>query len=343
MKKLLLCVIIGLVAAILTTRLYDTVLDPQLAFFRRAAAASDAWEAKVRADGQPVYIFAGGSDVRMSIDPAVMLEDGVRAVNAGNNANMGMHCNASLALAYAKPGDTLVLCLYSNIMPDYDLLAAGLKFTFERRGVDMFRDGIVPCTTRVLGDLFRGESGAWCVYFSKKLLKPDQMFKYDKGTVLHESGWVEVQERKIAQDARSYSLHRAAPLPDYTQANAPLIEYIAKVKHACELKGVRLAVYLPRHFGDEFDEARAMFAMIALSYTRMGVPVIKDESFGVESDHTLFADTTLHLSPEGVRRNSRIISRALASPAESDRFWTEADLVEFLRFRGWNPDGSLAF
>lgn len=337
MKKLLLCVFLGLVAAFFTTRFYDTALDPQLAFFRRAAQVSDAWETQMRgSEGHPCYIFAGGSDVRMSIDPAVLWEEyGVRSVNAGNNANMGMHCNASLALAHARPGDTVVLCLYSNLMPGYDLLPCGLKFTFERRGWDMFRDGLIPLNLRTAADLFQGEAGAWCVYFSKLAFRPDQMFQYDKGARLHPSGWVEVLTRKMGY---AYPPRYACPanLTPFATPNDELKEYIAKVKKAAGKKGAKLAVYLPRHL--ESTSLRAVGAMYALSYTRLGIPVIKDETFGIEPSNFYFADTNLHLTGEGTKLNSRILGKALCTPV----FWTQEELVRYLNSLGWNADGSRA-
>lgn len=338
MKKLLLCVFLGLAAAFLTTRLYDTCLDPQLAFFRRAAHVSDTWEARMRGEqgDKTCYIFAGGSDVRMSIDPAVLWEEyGLRTINAGNNANMGMHCNFSMALSYARPGDTVVLCMYSNRMPEYDLLPCGLKLTFERRGFEMFRDGLIPLNLRTVTDLFQGEAGSWCVYFSKRLFRPDQMFQYDKDGRLHPSGWVEVLTRKMQN---TYPPRYACPdnLTAFGMPNDELREYLIKAKRAAERKGAKLAVYLPRHL--DSDSLRAIGAMYALSYTRLGIPVIRDETFGVEPSNFIFADTNLHLTDIGTRRNSRTLGEALRDNA----FWTEEELTRYLNGLGWNADGSRA-
>lgn len=329
MKRLLLCMLAGLVAALAGIQIFDLFLEPNSSFFERAAKVSDAWDARLRAaSSEPCYIIGGGSEIRMGVCPQRMLQEyGVRAVNAGGAAFFGLHVNTRMALEYARPGDTLVMALSSLRMPEKDLVTPGLKFAWRRLGPSMFDGRMIPLDSYTAGEIWRGSSSTLSMYICKRICTPDEMYKYDVRTRIHPSGWCELFYDDMA---RSKPWEPAVPhnLAPYGQVNQPMREYLAALQESCRQRQVHLAVYLPP--GCAHESLRPISAMVALGFTRLGIPVIRTEPLGIEPDNMLFADMPAHLNTAGTVKHSRILAEAL----QQRRFWTEEELEGIIRRYG---------
>lgn len=334
MKHFVLCVLAGIVAALLGIQVFDLCLEPNNRFFRRAAQRSDAWEAHLRAiSPEPCYIFEGGSEIRMGVDPGLMLREyGVRAVNAGGAAFFGVHVNTRMALQYTRPGDTLVLSLPYPTLSEKDLVTPGLKFAWSRLGPAMFDGKLIPCNSYTVKETLKGSSGMLSMYICKRICTPHQMYKYDVGSRIHESGWCELFYNNMLR-GRPWRFPCPPSLSHYSQPNKPMLEYLAALKEICRERQVRLAVYIAP--GCVHASIRACAAMEALSLIRLGIPVIRTEPLGAEPDNRLFADMSAHLNGAGAAKHSRLLAQAL----RDRRFWTEEELVHFLRCRGWGEHG----
>lgn len=332
MKRLILFIFIGLVAGVLFTLFYDGALDPGANYFARAAEKTDSWEAALRAESdEPCYVFAGGSEVRMCLDPQIMKDEyGVRVVNAGGMAGYGIRCNAVLGVHYLRPGDTLLLAMRGTKMDLVDgITTSGLKFCYRRLGMSMFDSGIIPADASTLKQIFVGRAGDLSMYIAKKLLRPDDVYKYDTNTKLHESGWCENFYREKYMHINYFHLGHEAK----AEINPPLRHFLLQLKGVCEAKGARLCIYMsPERLT---PSCIVPSAMVAYQYMKLGIPVLKDPTFGCEAGMQYISDRPNHLSPEGTRKYSRIYADAIRNNA----FWSFAELESLLRAYDYTPDG----
>ena len=88
--------------------------------------------------------------------------------------------------------------------------------------------------------------------------------------------------------------------------------------------------------GLNHDSMRCIVARDLLDIVRAGYRVLKDDRLGAWPSPEKFADTSLHLSPAAARETSLLLGQLL----KEHLYWTEAELVEYLRVRGWNADGT---
>lgn len=335
MKRLLLFIFLGLLAGLLFTQFYDCHLDPGANYFERAAQKSDAWHDALRRESSaPCFVFAGGSEVRMCLDPKLMKDEfGVRVINAGGMAGYGIRCNAALGVDYLRPGDCLILSIRSTrLKDDPGMTTSGLKFCWRRLGYRMFSSDLIPLSRDSISHIFRGRSGELSMHLAKKIFRPDDIYKYDTNTRLHESGWCENFHKEGRMHCQFFS-----PSPHLDLSfDEPMLLFLQQLKAACNARGAQLAIYMaPEAL---HDSVRTLSAIIAYQFTAAGIPVLKDPSFGCTDNQNFLADRPNHLTPEGTRHFSRIFAASLASPSP---FWSLPDLESFIRARGYSPSGAL--
>ncbi len=336
MKRLLLSILLGLVAGGVFVQIYDGFVDPGANCFARAADKTDAWNEKLRRESaEPCFVFAGGSEVRMCLDPKLMKDEfGVRAINAGGAAGFGMRCNAILGVDYLRPGDWLVLsCMGTRLGKNLGMTTGGIKFCWRRLGWRMFNTPVIPVTRDTLSHVFRGRSADLSMYITKKMFSPDNMFKYDTNTVLHESGWIE-NFHTVKDGVFCQFFGHKHHVDSYVALGEPMLLFLRQLQDACAARGARLAIFLPPEAA--YENVRTYSAIIAYQFVAAGIPVVKEPTFGRLSNQEYFADLTCHLSPQGVRFFSRSLAAAIAQP---DPFWTLSELESYIRSHGYEPSG----
>lgn len=332
MKRLVTAIVLGIIIGLLCTAVYDGALSPNDNYFAKAAEKSDAWAAELRRQsGAPCYVFSGGSETRMGIDPQVMLQEyGIRAINAGGTAGYGQACNTVLSLRYLQKGDTMLIGLRGTHLPaDNGMTDMGLKFCFRLMGMDMFNNSILPLNFRNLSRIARGNAGEWSMYITKLLATPGSMFKYDQGTIHHDSGWC---ENRLHGPLDYKVLPPGTPLHFHIHDN--LSNLLIKAKQECEAKGCTCCVYIFANYCS--PSYTPYLALLALKYMDLGLNVVKDESFGCYTDPADFADTAYHLSPGGTLKQSR----KLAQKLKNQEFWTREELTAILRYYGYDTHGN---
>ena len=118
------------------------------------------------------------------------------------------------------------------------------------------------------------------------------------------------------------------------EINETLRNFLMQLKAACEAKGARLCIYMsPERL---FTSCVVPSALVAYQYIKLGIPVLKDPTFGCEADMQYISDRPNHLSPEGTRKYSRIYAEAIRNNA----YWTVAELEALLSSYGYTLDGS---
>ena len=330
MRRLLLIIISALACALSFSLYYKYKVDPGLVYFWRCADAAEEWADVLRKSPDGCYLFGGGSEIRAGIDPEVMLkEQGLRCINMAVAAGNGNGANARIALEHLRAGDTMVF----SLMPGYvgTWTSGGVVSAFRFCGFGIFDEGFAPLTADNLMQLIRPEMAVMCAHAGKKLFRPGLIFKYDKNTIIHPSGWMEVlwDEMQQVKELRPFCYESLS-----SRVTPESLSFLKLLKEECGRRGADFILIFP--VGLNHDSMRCIVARDLLDIVRAGYRVLKDDRLGAWPHPEKFADTSLHLSPAAARENSLLLGQLL----KEHLYWTEAELVEYLRVRGWNADGT---
>lgn len=333
MKRLLTIICCAILLALACIQIHSRFFTPSMNFFFRAAYASDAWANHLRQRGEPIYVFAGGSETRSGINPQLMLEEyGVPAVNAAGNAGFGLAANAAMAFRYLQPGDTMVLNILSCDDENVPPVSGGVKMAVYLLGTDVFSSGIIEPSWENLGKFLDSNILNAFIVATRYFGRGKRLFKYDEQTVIHPSGWMEISYDTM----RNYRIPAAQA--DYTpkaiQDGSALDTLLRQVAAACHERGATLLVALPASCSN--PATRAQGAVLALHCTRLGIPVLRDERLASHPVPEDFSDIPAHPNANGARKHTRIVAELLKSKS----CWTEQELVSVLQQMGFNQSGS---
>lgn len=325
LKKYFLYILVAIILAPLANWGFEFFLSPGNNFFNECVEATKKWEENIRKKDTNCYVFAGGSEVRMGIEPMVMLtEHRIHAINAGLQAGNGIRCNAQMGLNFLKKEDTLVLSIFpSNTNMGTGTSRAGINFCLMHHGSKCFfsNGGIIPFEFSLLSNLLYGSSSEISVYIMRLLTRPDCIFRYSsaKNAKITESGRVEVFIRN------DFPIHHRKKTDKLPRIVFNGVDYLIEdVKVACQQRGANVIAYLPRRFMS--STYRPINAVMALYLVDLGIPVLRDPQLGTWEDSNAFSDTTEHLSIEAGREFSAYIAKLLK---EKD-YWTREELLRII-------------
>lgn len=320
MKKLILYSLLALSAAFCSVWGIDRIINMEVEFFYKLTKVTAEWESQLRKGKFPCYIFAGGSEVRTTIDPAAMFRlHSINAVNAGNHAGFGPVCNAATAMVYIRPGDTFVMSGLESERVD-DVPALGAKFAWRCLGWGMFKDGILPVNIRTIVKALVGDSVMICFYAYKKRrnqILNKHWYEHRDVATIHTNGLLEINLDKSKQLVRDNIKGRQNVLDEF-------VSLCKRIQWCCSQREADFVVMIPLRY--EMESARLRNAALALELTRAGIHVLKDHRLGVGVDSSYFSDTTLHLSRKGIDESAQVIGSAL----KNKNYWREEELMNIL-------------
>lgn len=332
MKKLILIILSAFLLGCTVAFVFNRYLHPDMRFFLHAAAISDRWEQNMReqAHGAPIFIFAGGSETRSSIDPQILNDVyGIRSVNAAMNAGFGLQNNLLSALRYARPGDIIVANISTNAFMEKNDI--GARSAIYRRGLRAFTTPGIGLPWGDLLTLFKCNSSDLNIYAAKCILFPDRMYRYDQQTYLQPSGLMDIRYTE-AQSTTCTAPNDPRFSPPRVAGDFAL--FSSDFLQLCQQKGVKLWIWRAPIFAHESYQVQA--ALEALVMVRLGYQVLRDDEFNVTSDAGCFSDLTYHSGPKGVQRNTNRLASRLLHP----EFWTEESLTFWLEKHGYKTDGT---
>ena len=335
MKRLLAIIGCAILLALVCVQLYSLHINRDMHFFLRAANASDAWAEHIQAGTRPVYVMTGGSETRSGVDPQIMLDEfGLPLINAASGAGYGLQTNAATAFKYLKPGDTLVLSVLSTVDENIPPSANGVKLAAYRLGTSVFDSGMIEPSLENAGKFLSSDVRAMFALLMRYFGRSGRLYKYDRQTVIHPSGWMDIQYREMDK----YKLHAGICAADMLPLaeDSACMDTLRKLRDYCQKRGIRMIVSIP--VSCHHESLRPQYAMQALCVMRLNIPVLKDERLGCLPVPTDFADTPAHLNSKAAKENSRLLAHLL----QNNQFWTEEELTATLHSMGWNSDGSPA-
>ncbi|MBE6415361.1 MAG: hypothetical protein E7032_02385 [Akkermansiaceae bacterium] len=322
MKRLIICISAGIIIALVLSQLYSLYLHPEICFFRDADATSTRWEQQLRQQGHTCYILGGGSEIRSSLSPRIMQQEGgIHAVNTATAAPFGLAANAAIALNHLQKGDTLVLSVISVSDENAKAKEGGIKLVVQLFGKSAFTRGGIPFNPDSLLAMISSDAGNMFVTAIRKLTR-GYSYIYSVQSTVHPDGWMEIHQRGMEKAAIP------AAKPTDLRVSPTCTGILMHAKNQCREIGADFVVMLPVGYTNLHETPLRL--LHALQITRLGIPVLRDERLGRMTDTTKLADTTYHLNAEGTVENSRIIAHLLAAKS----YWTEAELLERLRALG---------
>ena len=242
---------------------------------------------------------------------------------------MGARFLTAFAAAAARAGDLLLMALEPELLVspgDGSDLAAQMGFALGHpEWIDA--SNITGEPVHWVADLVSQRPGAYHVFtLLGKLALGRPLYRYAKED-FSPAGWQSTAERRSFGEPKRWD----APIAPRTAA------LLLGLRDWADRHGVRLASLLPwQYVGPEKAPAWQGDNLRFLIRMSDFMPVLADEHLGAYGVREHFADTPLHLTPEG----ARIRTDFLAGQLQSGRFWNRADLVA--RLPGFPPAASAA-
>lgn len=289
---------IAVLGAMIFSYYQTTQWNPEMRFWKAAAAAKSEWiESLRKSEDVPVIICFGGSATGFGIDAEYAdRELGCRLANFGLHAGMGADALTGFALSKAKKGDTLLVMLEPELLADSEMeTALGVQFS-HAIGESKILNWDGASSSFHLANLRPGASNIFGVIGKKLMGRP--MYRYQLRD-LRESGLLTtpVTSGLVARSSSPNSLSESAK---------KLLKELVSVARERKLN----VIYgLPWVYSDEENanlvrKDRLKF----LNDVEKIMPVIYEDDFGVNTEKINFRDSPQHLSETAARtRTERLV------------------------------------
>lgn len=243
-------------------------------------------------------LIAGGSGAHYTINSDLIAEElGMPVINLGLDGPVGLNAILTTLLEKVRPGDVVLLVPEYQILVDEDGIGdrtGGFVLSLGRPQLgdippkklaqEILLTGVptLRAVTKSAWDL--AEEGRLTGYYDAPLT--------ERGDPTHfkprESDWWKMKFNQ--------------PLSDHAEAR------IADFEEAVEAKGAHLVLSLPWVYADRTDPETMENVKDAARRLEEIAPIIYNpETFNIQMDSSLFADTHYHLRPEARRVRSRQI------------------------------------
>lgn len=322
--------LISALIALLGSAAYTRWWNPEVRLYVHAARVKQAWAEKLEQTFTNRTIVFGGSSTSFSIDPARMLErDGLAVANYGLHAGMMPRFLTGLAAGSARPGDLLLMAMEPELLVvpgNGSDLAAQMGFALDKPEW-VHASNVTGEPIHWVENLVSLRPGAYHFFtLLGKIALGRPLYRYGP-TDFSESGWQRTQERRGIRNPSRWSAHLTA---DSCALLTALEQWgtAHRVRVACLLPWQ----YVPEPLAPGFQADNLRFLVELSDY----LPVLADPRLGAYSVREHFADTSLHLTPEG----AAVRSDELAALLKAGRFWTRTDLERMLQGFPTAPAGA---
>ena len=307
---------------------YTLRLNAELNYFLAADRLQSAWAEKMTSEAGAKLVIYGGSSCLFGIDAERLLHTHqMPAVNLGRGAGMGASVLTLAALQYTRPGDTLVAALEPSLLTgSLQPPALGVQFSVVAGHTEWVRHPAVGANSlswlSVLLNLRPG--GYHALTGLAKLAGGKPSFRYYAS---------DVRPGGFAQTAVRLPITRASPHSGVLSEEAQ--RFLAALRDWSREHQVRVAYTLPWSFSppEGATAYQRLNAGLVLSIAEF-LPVLRDPRLGAYTVREHFADTELHLTPEG----AELRTDETADLIKHWRVWT----IEELSQAAHAPDGALA-
>ena len=291
---------------------YTIFLNPEIRLYRHAANVKERWMKRLDEHSGNKYIIFGGSSCATSVMGQRLLDQhGLLVANLGFNAGMGATLLTRYALKHAHTGDTLIMAIEPALLNGSSSIPSlGKQFALATGNSDL-----LECSTldEHLSALWALRPGGYHFFtLLGKVFTRQPLYRYGPGD-FDVSGYQQVRIRRDFE-----GLPGAGP-----QLSSSARDLLSPLRSTCQNRGIRLVYALPWFYApaealEKFQSGNVDFLLQIAEF----MPVLADEKFGVHSIREDFADTPLHLTPEG----AALRTDALARQLKEGKTWSVADL-----------------
>ena len=297
---------------------YTVWLNPEVVFFKRAAALKLDWSRRMAQEHRTKTVFFGGSSCTFAINNGRLLsEHQLPAANLGLGAGMGPRVLTRFAWPEVQRGDTLIMAMEPGLLTnplDDPMLGVQFSLALGRPELMAAGDDLEPrATAAKAADLLRLRPGGYHAFtLLGKLVSSQPLYRYHLSD-FQPSGWQQTAVRRPLASATARELHLSADAR----------RLLGSLRAGCEQKGVRLAYSLPWVYVTAenlaaFQAANRRFLAEVAEY----LPVISDPRLGAYPVREHFADTLWHLTEEG----ARVRTDELARQIKDWQVWSGSEL-----------------
>jgi hypothetical protein len=310
MPRLTLSLALVALLALIFGATYALRFDPELIFWKEAAARKLSWVEQMRAKHGHVFGVVGGSTTTFAIDAELIERDyGLPVANLGLHAGMGPVTCAGFGLAALQRGDTLIVSIEPSLLTSKDVgatsLATRLAYSLGKPEILHWQKG--ESFTSHAADLTKLQpGGGHIITMLGKLAMGLPLYRYSTASSL--PGGLQVTDER-----RYFRVN-----PDITTENTTLslspdgAALLANIRQTAERRGIRAVYVLPWAYAPEQSariqrQANSHF----LDQVDAIMPVVREPAMGVHTARDDFADTGQHLTAEAARHRSRIFAKSL--------------------------------
>lgn len=293
--------VVAVMIAVIFSYYQTTRWNPEMRFWKAAAAAKSGWVDSLRkSEDVPVIICLGGSATGFGIDVEYAdRELDCRLANFGLHAGMGAEALIGFALSKAKRGDTLLVMLEPELLADSEMeTALGIQFAYaigEREILNW--DGAT--SSFHLTNLRPGASNVFGVIGKIAMGRP--LYRYQLRD-MREGGL-------LTTSVTSGIVGRNSSPESLSESAKKLLKDLVSVARQRKLE----VIYgLPWVYSDEENAAFVRQGRSKL-LNEVGqiMPVIYEDDLGVSTEKINFRDSPQHLSEMAARRRTELLVKAL--------------------------------
>ncbi|MBE9068298.1 hypothetical protein IQ260_16725 [Leptolyngbya cf. ectocarpi LEGE 11479] len=265
------------------------------ALYQRKVALAQAMES-------PKLIVTGGSGAHYTINAEVLqAELGLPVINMGIDGPVGLNLILPSVLSEVRPGDTVLL------IPEYLLLGHenGLG---ERSGAFALATG-QPFT----GDMPPRQLAQSVVMLGVPSLRAVIKSSTELATLGKVSGYYDDPLTALGDPTVTKTrTGKWWQLKIQSPATPHALDRIAEFRREVEANGATLLLALPWVYGDASDiDTQENVQATAAALSDIAPLIYDPETFNIQSDSALFADTHYHLTPEARRLRSQALAQDL--------------------------------
>ena len=295
-------------------------INPETRFFKAAAHTKQEWARKMTREHGAKFLVCGASSTTFGIDGARLLERyQLPVVNMGVTAGVTPRILTEWALSETRPGDTLVVAIEPGLLTiDQAATATAVQFCYALNSPQWLRGVLEPHESAGPASwLMLRPGGQQTFTYLAKLFGGQPLYRY-RVADLQPSGLVTTAVRTPLTGSPGYQ----GPLP---AASRHLLRSLADWSRTNQVR-LCYALYwawCPPEYLEAFRRQNAAFLVEISEF----MPVLEDRRLGAVTNQTLFADTALHLTAEGVP----LRTDALGEQLRAGRMWDTNELRTLAR------------
>ncbi|CAN5658032.1 hypothetical protein BH09VER1_BH09VER1_00120 [soil metagenome] len=284
---------------------YTLWLNPEVRFWTQAYEKKASWADDLSNQGKRKLVFVGGSSCAFQIDAgALTKQHGIPSVNMGMAAGMSPRALAATGLTVVRPGDVLVIAIEPGLLLEKpDLTPMGYQILTSTGILLHPGDAKIAIGKLHWADFVSSmRPGLYNIatMMGKVFLRRD-LYRYGAEDIQPGGGL----STKVSANNEPFAVVELNPDPT-------TMKWLQEIDFWCVDHQITVYYLIPQQLFKNSDQIPAQQENRKfLKQIAQIVPIAPEASFGVLTDSSEFADTSLHLTRDGQERRTRALVDSL--------------------------------